>query len=316
MTRKEFSKEVVELVLIKCRRHCAVCDHWCGVNIEIHHIDDSDDNSQDNALPVCFECHATIGHYNPKHPKGKKYTSTELRKLRDICFERYDDTLPSLPKGKSDYGRGFHDGVEWTEKKILLKDLWRYLSAHGDYAIENLLYFETEDTHTMMDETFLADNVITSYGTQYKNHYSAWSTGMSMGLWGLDGNSELLYITEKGKKFRELIKSNESLRERYSVLKDFWNNHSYDKELKRPGEHSKGKNKKFRPGILNALQTEIYKTVRINNDKSNLFLINNVTPDSIELINIESGDITTLKEEDILEDQLDHSTGEIILFLN
>ncbi len=66
MARKEFKKEVAEAILIKSRRHCAVCDRWCGQNIEIHHIDSSEDNSKDNAIPVCFDCHATVGHYKGK----------------------------------------------------------------------------------------------------------------------------------------------------------------------------------------------------------------------------------------------------------
>ncbi len=36
-------------------------------------------DSIDNAIPVCFECHAEIHSYNDKHPRGRKFTSDELR---------------------------------------------------------------------------------------------------------------------------------------------------------------------------------------------------------------------------------------------
>lgn len=33
----------------------------------------------ENAIPVCFNCHAEIHGYNDKHPRGRKYTLRELR---------------------------------------------------------------------------------------------------------------------------------------------------------------------------------------------------------------------------------------------
>ena len=33
----------------------------------------------DNAIPVCFECHAEIHAYNDQHPRGRKYRPEELR---------------------------------------------------------------------------------------------------------------------------------------------------------------------------------------------------------------------------------------------
>jgi hypothetical protein len=45
----------------------------------------------DNAIPVCFECHAEIHAYNDKHPRGRKFTPTELREHKAqwlrICAE-------------------------------------------------------------------------------------------------------------------------------------------------------------------------------------------------------------------------------------
>ena len=42
----------------------------------------------DNAIVLCFECHTSAGHYNPKHPMGTKFSPSELRKHRDTWFEK------------------------------------------------------------------------------------------------------------------------------------------------------------------------------------------------------------------------------------
>ena len=33
----------------------------------------------ENAIPVCFECHAEIHAYNDKHPRGRKFRPSELK---------------------------------------------------------------------------------------------------------------------------------------------------------------------------------------------------------------------------------------------
>ena len=46
----------------------------------------------DNAIPVCFECHAEIHSYNDKHPRGRKFLADELRAHKEqwlnICASR------------------------------------------------------------------------------------------------------------------------------------------------------------------------------------------------------------------------------------
>jgi hypothetical protein len=53
---------------------------------------ESHDHSIKNAIPVCFECHAEIHSYNPKHPRGRKFTADELRGHKEqwleICANR------------------------------------------------------------------------------------------------------------------------------------------------------------------------------------------------------------------------------------
>lgn len=80
--RHEFDAQDVEALLVRCHRRCCVCHRYCGVKIEIDHIDpatEEDSGDISNAIPLCFECHAEVHHYNPSHPKGRRFRPSELR---------------------------------------------------------------------------------------------------------------------------------------------------------------------------------------------------------------------------------------------
>jgi hypothetical protein len=80
-----FSRNAVDELLTKCHRRCCICHKFCGIKIETDHIDprgESQDDSIENAIPVCFECHAEIHSYNDKHPRGRKFRPEELRQHR------------------------------------------------------------------------------------------------------------------------------------------------------------------------------------------------------------------------------------------
>jgi hypothetical protein len=84
-----FSHEVAEQLLVAAHRHCCLCHKPTGVNVEIHHIvpeEEGGDDSFDNGIPLCFDCHASVQHYNTRHPKGRKFHPSELRKHRDQWF--------------------------------------------------------------------------------------------------------------------------------------------------------------------------------------------------------------------------------------
>ncbi len=87
-----FSQNIKEATWIACGRTCCICHKNCGVNIELHHIKPKSQGGEDsfeNAIPLCFDCHANVGHaYNPSHPKGNKFTESELKKHRDEWYER------------------------------------------------------------------------------------------------------------------------------------------------------------------------------------------------------------------------------------
>ncbi len=77
-----FQRDQVSTLLSQCHRRCCICHRFCGVKIETDHIVPTDEGGKDeieNAIPVCFECHAEIHSYNPKHPRGRKFLPEELR---------------------------------------------------------------------------------------------------------------------------------------------------------------------------------------------------------------------------------------------
>lgn len=82
-------------MLLWCDRHCCSCEKPLGVRVEIaHHTPGNPDI--DNGIPLCFDCHAAVEHYNERHPKGLKFRWDELKARRDQIYERY--TMPLVPK--------------------------------------------------------------------------------------------------------------------------------------------------------------------------------------------------------------------------
>lgn len=92
-----FPRDQVSELLARCHRRCCICHRFCGVKMETDHIlpkEQGGDDTIENAIPVCFECHAEIHSYNDKHPRGRKFLPEELRRHKEqwlkICAERPD----------------------------------------------------------------------------------------------------------------------------------------------------------------------------------------------------------------------------------
>ena len=74
------------------------------MKVEVHHIEPehiSHDSTLENAIPLCFDCHADAGHYNPGHPRGSKLTYEELRRHRDRLWTLVEQGKV-LPEGSPD----------------------------------------------------------------------------------------------------------------------------------------------------------------------------------------------------------------------
>jgi len=81
-----FPHSVRDEALVAAARHCCVCHRYKGVKVEVHHIvpeSKGGASDLDNAITLCFDCHADAGHYNPNHPRGTKFSPGELRRHRD-----------------------------------------------------------------------------------------------------------------------------------------------------------------------------------------------------------------------------------------
>jgi len=86
---ERFSEDVKTKVLLWCDRHCCLCEKACGTDIEVAHIAPEGGNDIDNAIPLCYDCHAKIGRYNEEHPRGNKFKPGELKARREQIYERY-----------------------------------------------------------------------------------------------------------------------------------------------------------------------------------------------------------------------------------
>src|ERR1019366_4448113 len=91
----KFTQKDVDGLLVRCHRRCCICHRFCGVKIETDHIvpaAEGGSSNIDNAIVVCFECHAEIHSYNDQHPRGRKFRPEELRKHKEqwlsICSQK------------------------------------------------------------------------------------------------------------------------------------------------------------------------------------------------------------------------------------
>ncbi len=64
--------------------------------MEVHHIKahaEGGEDSFENAIPLCFDCHAIVRQYDPKHPKGIKFTDKELIMHRDLWYNKVEQGI-------------------------------------------------------------------------------------------------------------------------------------------------------------------------------------------------------------------------------
>ena len=127
-----FSEETRIKALVFCGRRCCICHKFCGNNMEIHHIKAKADGGSDdfeNAIPLCFDCHAEVRQYDSNHPKGIKFTEKELIIHRDNWYKKMQHYVPEKEETKK------------QEEKIFLhranvgNDITQYL--HRAYGISH-----------------------------------------------------------------------------------------------------------------------------------------------------------------------------------
>lgn len=58
--------------------------------MELHHIrqkSDGGNDTEENGITLCFNCHVEVKSYNHHHPKGLKYSKQELKEWRNKVYE-------------------------------------------------------------------------------------------------------------------------------------------------------------------------------------------------------------------------------------
>src|SRR5438876_5190374 len=89
--RRQFPPRVRKTVLLWSGRHCCLCGQQCGLDIELDHIDPSLEtpalNGTDNAIPVCYLCHAKLEFSRAGSPRGSKFSISEIKARRDQIYE-------------------------------------------------------------------------------------------------------------------------------------------------------------------------------------------------------------------------------------
>jgi hypothetical protein len=118
-----FPQGEVEALLVAVHRRCAICHRFCGVKMETDHIvprGEGGPDTIDNAIPLCFECHAEVHAYNDQHPRGRKFRPDELRQHKEqwlqVCRDRPD--IFAAPASVSEVGplQALIDELEFNEE--------------------------------------------------------------------------------------------------------------------------------------------------------------------------------------------------------
>lgn len=157
-----FSKEIKDKVMVATARRCCVCKEFVGRNIEVHHIIQKSEGGQDtfeNAIPLCFDCHAEAGHYNSKHPRGTKFSPDELRMHRDLWYSQVENGNYKLA-----------NDIEISQQ-FLLTDSFEIINEiiHGDFSnfpFNEVLLYENELFHYLKEI-----KVFKARLDDYHNHY-------------------------------------------------------------------------------------------------------------------------------------------------
>ncbi len=137
-----FRENEVADLLVKCHRRCCICHRFCGFKMEMDHITPKAEQGTDeieNAIPVCFECHAEIHAYNDKHPRGRKYRPEELqghkKQWLTIC-ESSAAFLASVPP-RTDVGpfQAMIDELEFNQAVAAAADQIATVGASAPFEV-------------------------------------------------------------------------------------------------------------------------------------------------------------------------------------
>jgi len=151
-----FPLKVRTRVLLWCDRRCCLCKKSCGPYIHVHHIvpeggKTKGKNTEDNAIPVCFDCHGVVGNYNDDHPIGSKLQPSELIARRDQVYEEFTRHL--VPPIRVRLNQAVRDNVlQWPQVGFHIAHLGNSLPVKVRVKVESV--FSRRRFVSMADEKF------------------------------------------------------------------------------------------------------------------------------------------------------------------
>lgn len=150
-----FSTKIKNEILVKSARHCCVCHKPKGINIEVHHITPQLQGGEDtfeNAIALCFDCHADAGHYFAGHPKGLKLSPKELMQHKKEWFSIVKLNKINAPKENFIHITITNKDYDGFMKPIFVKEETRYIDRNSYKKIYELLGKDPMDMINEMKE--------------------------------------------------------------------------------------------------------------------------------------------------------------------
>lgn len=141
-----FPNSVADSVFVKCKRSCCICHKFCGTKMELHHIKQASlggPDTEENCIPLCFDCHADVKAYNPKHPKGHSYSEQELIKHRENWYNKV--------KNSNSYGTD--EEFREVDKKTYAK-IKEFFNENMQYFLSRFNFADNYFTDEVLDPLY------------------------------------------------------------------------------------------------------------------------------------------------------------------
>lgn len=169
-----FSKNIKDEIFVLSARHCCVCHKSKGIKLEVHHIIPRQQGGLDiieNAICLCFDCHADAGHYFADHPKGSKFSPSELLKHKEAWFKivKEHKIIPASGNTASSKSKLNH-------KLKMQKKVMKELIDHEFVEKQNIDYFTYNTSHMFISSKVIIRSVD---DIMYPKFYPESDTGIS-----------------------------------------------------------------------------------------------------------------------------------------
>lgn len=161
-----FSEKIKQDIFVKSARHCCVCHKAKGLNIEIHHIKPKSQGGKDtfeNAIALCFDCHADAGHYFAGHPKGSKLNPGELQIQKEEWFKIVSQHKIKEPKSVFVELSVMNKGFQGKFTPAFVKEITMYSNRDMFRKMNELLGKDMDEFVNEFKETLKTNTYFDSY---------------------------------------------------------------------------------------------------------------------------------------------------------